>query len=229
MYSNIQYYLIHGVDISRAPRMLNEFNKWGIDSEKVKWLLSPNKNELTPELKKQIVSNIPSYSCGVYMPENGLQLTNGQISCSFKHYLALKDIVKNNYKYSVIMEDNIEFTENIPNRVNIYIKQLNELYPEWDIIFDSNWKKYTENITTENIYVYPKNIYINTNDHGGTRCAHFYLLTLECAKKLVNSYLPLNNAPDWRLNDLFREHNIKCYWAEPSIVSVFPHISTCSS
>jgi GR25 family glycosyltransferase involved in LPS biosynthesis len=209
--------------------MVSEFKKWGIEIEKVKWLLRPNKDEITPELKNLIVSPKPTYSCGVYMPENGLKLTTGEISCIFKHYLALKDIVDNNYKYSVIMEDNIEFTENIPNRVKTYIEQLNNLYTGWDIIFDSNWKKYTETITTENVYVYPKNIKMSSKDHGGTRCCHFYLLTLECAKKIIKDYLPLNNAPDWRLNDLFREHNIKCYWAEPSIVSVFPHNSTCSS
>ena len=30
---NIQYYLIHGVDKQRGPRMISEFEKWG-DTEK---------------------------------------------------------------------------------------------------------------------------------------------------------------------------------------------------
>ena len=44
---NIQYYLIHGVDSSRAFRMVSEFKKWGIEIEKVKWLLRPNKDEIS--------------------------------------------------------------------------------------------------------------------------------------------------------------------------------------
>ena len=36
---NIQYYLIHGVDKQREPRMLEEFKKWNLDNNKVKWIL----------------------------------------------------------------------------------------------------------------------------------------------------------------------------------------------
>ena len=37
--NNTQYYLIHGVDQQRGPRMMEEFQKWGLDNNKVKWIL----------------------------------------------------------------------------------------------------------------------------------------------------------------------------------------------
>lgn len=48
----INYYLIHGVDKSRKPRMKEEFLKWGLDNNKVKWMNYPNKDEISNELYK---------------------------------------------------------------------------------------------------------------------------------------------------------------------------------
>lgn len=166
-----------------------------------------------------------SWCCGSFIRKNSLSL--GVASCSYKHYLSLKDIADSDSEYGVIMEDNIYFIDNIPERISEYIKQLNELYPDWDIIFDSGWATYNECDIIPGCLVYPKNIEINNNNnHGGTRCAHMYLITKKCAKKLSENYLPFNHAPDWYMNDLFRKLNIKSFWGEPSIAQVFPHKST---
>jgi GR25 family glycosyltransferase involved in LPS biosynthesis len=229
MENNIQYYLIHGVDKSRGPRMIDEFNKWGLDNNKVKWILEPNKDSITYEFRKDCVMQQSSTSCGIHTLPNCPHMGNGKISCTYKHYLCLKDIVENNYAYGVIMEDNQFFCGNIPYHVNLYINQLNKLYPDWDVIFDSKWCSYkniSENNVTDDVYVYPKSNNISKYCHGSTRLAQFYILTNECAKKLYENYIPFNHAPDWWMNDLFRKLNIKCFWAEPSISNVFPHIST---
>ena len=112
--TKINYYLIHGIDSSRKERMLNEFKTSGIDNDKVNWILHPNKNEISNELYRKIVNQNPSYSCGIYVHQNSVNL--GVSSCSFKHYLALKSIVENNQEYAVIMEDNMQFMKviNIP-------------------------------------------------------------------------------------------------------------------
>ena len=228
MSTSIQYYLIHGVDASRKPRMEGEFEKAGIRNEDVKWILHPNKNELPDELIRQIVIQSDSQTCGVWKPAGWLG--KGQISCSYKHYLALKDMVENGYDYGVIMEDNMKFIGNVPERVNLYISQLNTMYEEnWDILFDLNYGKYVEGPTFPNIYVYPKSNEINElTGHGGTRCAQFYLLNKACAKKLYENYLPFNNAPDWWMNDLFRKLGIKSFWADPPNVDIWHHVSTAN-
>ena len=224
----IQYYLIHGVDESRKPKMLEQFKLWGLDNKNVKWMIYPNKYDLTEELVSKIVNQQPSISCGLFIGGGNYSMRPGVISCTFKHYLSLKDIVENGYDYGVIMEDSLHFTENINDRVHTYIKQLDEMYPGWDVIFDSSWKSYYEGHTQNGIYVYPKSNAITDKGHGGTRCAHFYLVTKECAKKLYDAYLPFNNAPDWYMNDLFRKLNIRSFWAEPSIAHVTPHESTAN-
>ena len=222
----IQYYLIHGVDTSRKPKMENEFRNCGMTDQQVKWMNYPNKNDITAELYKSIVNQEASWCCGVYVHPNSMRL--GVVSCTYKHYLSLKDIAEGDAEYGVIMEDSLHFTENIPKRMELYISQLNEFYPGWDVIFDSAWKEYGESEVVPGRFVYPKNIEISDQGHGGTRCAHCYLVTKDCARKLCEKYLPFNQAPDWYMNDLFRTLDIKCYWGEPSIAHVVPHVSTAN-
>ena len=226
---NIQYYLIHRVDKSRGPRMMEEFNKWNLDNNKVKWILEPNKDKIDENFRKNVLIQEPSYTCGNYMTQGCPNLSNGQISCACKHFLCLKDIIDNNYDYAVIMEDNQFFCGDIQKRVNLYIEQLNHLYPDWDILFDTKWKSYKdieeENVIND-IYVYPKSNEIGKHVHGGTRLAQFYVLNQKYAKFLYENYIPFNNAPDWWMNDLFRKLNINSFWSEPSISDVFPHVST---
>lgn len=177
---NIQYYLIHGVDKTRGPRMVNEFYRIRINPHLVKWILHSNKDELSQELINQLVVPYHSYSCGHIMYAGAMKL--GQISCSYKHYLALKDIVENNYEYAVIMEDNMVFKdENVPTRMERCIRELNTYYQDWDIMFDYNYGTYTEHHVTPERLVYPKSNDLTDNDHGGTRCATFYLLNKKCA------------------------------------------------
>jgi hypothetical protein len=78
----------------------------------------------------------------------------------------------------------------VPETLERYIHELNTYYPDWDIIFDSDWGKYMEGEVSPDRVVYPKSIEINNFGHGGTRCAHFYLLTQKCAKNLYENYLP---------------------------------------
>jgi len=228
---SIQYYLIHGVDKKREPRMLEEFKKWNLDNTKVKWILQPNKDKIDETFRKKVLIQEHSYTCGNYTFPGCPNIRNGQISCTFKHYLCLKDIVENNYDYGVIMEDNQFFCGDIPHHVNLYIDQLNNLYPDWDIIFDTKWLSY-KNIeeceVKEGIYVYPKSNEVGKYVHGGTRLAQFYILRNKCARKLYENYIPFNNAPDWWMNDLFRKLNINSFWSEPCISDVFPHESTAN-
>jgi hypothetical protein len=225
---NIKYYLIHGVDKERGPRMIEEFNKWNLDNNEVKWILEPNKDKIDEEFRKNVLIQGPSYRCGEYLPSCD-SLRNGQISCTYKHYLCLKDMVENEYDYGVIMEDNQFFCGDIPKHIKLYIDQLNALYPDWDIIFDSKWRSYiiiNEEKLVNGLYVYPKSNEIRNFLHGGTRLAQLYVLNKNCAKKLYENYIPFNGPPDFWMNDLFRKLNIKSFWSEPCISDVYPHTST---
>jgi GR25 family glycosyltransferase involved in LPS biosynthesis len=207
--------------------MMNEFKKWEFDLDKIKWILYPNIDDISEELLDSIVMKEPSYSNGFLVDPGITRRRKGMVCCTYKHYLSLKDIVENNYDYGVIIEDNIYFTGKIPELVDKYIDQLNKHYGEWDILFDANWTSYIEGTIQPGILVYPKSNDITQQCHGSTKTATFYLVKKECAKKLIEHYIPFNNAPDWWMNDLFRKLNIKSFWVEPSFVRVQDkHIST---
>jgi len=205
--------------------MIKEFERIGIDTPSVKWILYPNKDELSDELIREIVVQHDSYCCGVYHPSGHMKL--GQISCSYKHYLALKDIVEFGYDYGIIMEDNMAFKENnVPTRIERYINELNKYYPDWDVLFDYSQGNYTEGEVTPDRFVYPKSNEITDQGHGGTRCACFYMVNQKSARKLYENFLPFNHAPDWFMNDLFRRLNMKSFWVEPPNVDIWIHAST---
>jgi GR25 family glycosyltransferase involved in LPS biosynthesis len=217
---NIKYYLIHNGTEERKEIMTNEFKKWGFDLDNIEWIIHPNKNELDEDLMNQVVLQVPCTSNNRPAPPSRMLLRRGLISCTYKHYLCLKNIVENNYDYGIIMEDSITFLDNIPNLVNKYIEQLNSVYGKWDILFDSNWTRYMESPTQPELLVYPKSNEITDQCHGGTKAAVFYLLTKECAKKLMDNYLPFYDSPDWFMNDLFRKLDIKSFWVDPPMVKV---------
>ena len=204
----IKYYLIHGMDSSRKERMLSEFQHFGIDNNNVSWIVYPNKNDLSDDLIKSITTN-----------ESRSFLSKGQISCTYKHYLALQDFIGSDSEYGVIMEDNMAFYSNVPERVERYLYELNTYYPNWDIIFDLNYNLPSKQIQViENRFVYPSN-YL-------TRCAQFYLFNKKCAKKLYENYLPMETVSDHWMNRLFERHDIQSFWVEPPNVYTYPHIST---
>lgn len=206
--------------------MINEFIKWGFDLNNVKWMEHPNKNEITEDMINTLTIQSPSYTSGILVHPSRIVLRKGLISCTYKHYLCLKDIIENNYEYAVIMEDNIYFKDNIPNLINKYIEQLNQYYSDWDILFDCNWTTYQEGQIKQELLVYPKTNEITKQCHGGTKAASFYLIKNKCEKKLFEHYIPFNNSPDWWMNDLFRKLDIKSFWVEPSVALVRPHVSS---
>ena len=207
-----KYYVIHNLEKYRKDRITSALINNGVNMDDVTFINYPNKKDLTYKIKKKAV-------------QKGIKITDGWIAVSYKHYLALKDIVENSYPYGVIIEDNVgRFLENIPNRLNLYLKQLPE---DWDIVYNSDWISYQE-IDEEQV-VPEKIVYKKSNEitrdqnnevivHGGTKSAQFYMVNLKAAKQLYENFLPFNHAPDMWMNELFRKIGINSYWAEPTLI-----------
>lgn len=221
---NISYYLIHNGDETRLVRMLQEYEKYDLEISKVKLMIHPNKQDLTPELVRRIVIQEPSISNDNPIQPDYVLNRRGLIVCTYKHYLCLDNFINNSSnEYALIMEDNSKYTENVFAMLPTYINQLNTVYGEdnWDILFncvDDTWGKYIYQPIQPGLYVYPKSNEINHMCAGSTKTARFYLVRREFAKKMAAVYLPFNNAPDIWMNDLFRKLGARSFWVEPANV-----------
>lgn len=231
-----RYYLIHGMDPFRKGFMESEFSKNGLRQDEVTWIYYPNKND-----------DFPPNIC-----INPI-LKKGQIACTYKHYLALKDIVENKHEIAVIMEDNIQFKGHIPDAINRYLK---EVPSGWDIIWDSNFvvdhdfcsdslffdgekrSIYSEKMTTVHpngfhTFNYDTQTYFDfkaTNKilykKDESRGANFYIVNKRSAKLLYDNFLPFSNCSDHHYNDLIKRHNLNSYWVEPPNVDKLQRYST---
>lgn len=179
----MKFYLIHGIDSSRKPFMQDQFSKYGIPQEDVTWITYPNKTDYLPP--------------GICIHPT---LTKGQIACTYKHYLALQDIVSKGCELAVIMEDNIEFKGDVPSAIEKYLKDLPK---NWDVLFDSDFLGLTD--TGPIIGCVQKT--------GQSKGANFILVNKQSAKILYHNFLPFNNCSDHHYNDLFKKLNMNVYWA----------------
>lgn len=204
----MKYYLIHGLDKKRRIFMEAQFRHSGISKNDVSWINQPNKDDPLPE---GICSNS--------------SLTLGQVAITYKHYLALQDIVKNKYEVAAIMEDNIEFFANVPEKINVYLKQLPD---NWDLLFDSDFfgLRFTESPVNPERIVYKKKNEGTLQCHGASKGAHFYLVRFDAAKKLLLNFLPFDKVSDHFLNDLIRKLDLNTYWADPPNVHKIQRAST---
>lgn len=209
----VKYYLINGVDRSRDEFMKKEFNKVNIPQDEVIWIKSHNKTELTKEFIEKNSTN----------PPHGFKkMKLGQFSCTYKHYLALKHIVENDIDIGIIMEDNIEFrnelSKDFPKTLSKYLEQIPD---DWDILFESdtlNYKKIGEEHVFPNKYIYKKKNEITKYCHGGTNAANCYIIPLKTAKIFYKEYLPIPIIVDFYMNNLIRNHNLNVYWTYPPVV-----------
>ena len=180
----------------------------GILAPDVTWINHPNKDDPLP--------------VGI---TNNPNLTIGQVAITYKHYLALADIVQKKLPVAVIMEDNIEFLSNVPEKISQYLAQLPT---DWDCVFDSDffgWHFIESPIEPAKL-VYKKSNEPTGQCGGASKGAHFMLVSNKCAEALFNNFLPFSNVSDHFYNYLAKKLNLNCYWAEPPNIHKIERRST---
>ena len=207
-YLTMNYYLIHNLDAARKARMLEEFRRFGVDNNYVKWILYPNKTEIDQYGHAHRVTN---------------GMSRGYIACTYKHYLALGDMVEKMHPRAVVMEDNMEFTCSIPYMLSRWLFELRSA--DWSVLFDSNILEYKEAEVTPSTYVYPKSNEVTGQCHGGSRGASFYMVNLQAARQLHENFLPFEEAVDHWYNILFRKLGLKSFWTQPPNALIAKHDS----
>ena len=217
----MKYYLIT-YDKERYNFMEQQFLKHNIDIKDVEVMNYPNREDLTEDMIRLSYSsdrfkdsNNPIYT-SAYSLEWHNPMPLGLISCSYKHYLCIKNIYDLNLPYGIIMEDNILITKNVKDTVNDYLLEAGE---DWDIIFDGDLC----NLHAPDI-VNGKLLY-SVNQ---TRGLNFYIVSKQGSKKLIDTLLPFSLNLDNFINLLMSEKavDLNVFWAESGMVKKIYRPST---
>lgn len=188
---------------NRKEYLLHEFNKYNIknfsffsnysrDNIDLHELKNFN-HELKNYIKRDITSSELPYVCNFA-----------------NHFTIYLDIIKNNYKKVLIIEDDAILCENFTTIFNNY---LNQLPHDWDMTFLHNGcDMHAPNITPDILwYKVPS-----------TRTVCSYMITLETAKKFVQNLLPIDKHKyfniDHVLNEIIDSLHLQVYWCEPVII-----------
>ncbi|MDR2192727.1 MAG: phosphoribosylglycinamide formyltransferase [Endomicrobium sp.] len=139
----------------------------------------------------------------------------GSASCTYKHLLAYRDVVKNNTVYGIVFENDIVLEKNFNE---IIFKALDEIkargLKNFVISLEDSMLRYvarSKRIKGRLIYANP----------DMTRFAGAYLFDLEYAKNMLN-YVDekgCNDVIDWFINNRGRERIIDIYWLHPTIAT----------
>jgi GR25 family glycosyltransferase involved in LPS biosynthesis len=198
-----QIYIIH-LDclLDRKKSIIEQVNQFGLKNITI--IDAINKNDIDIEKMKEtdMVAYPGIEACKkakVCTCNGGGHQTYkypGRIACMYGHYLVWKDIIKNNHKKCLILEDDFIITKDLHERFD-------KIYPnfptDWELIYFSNsrWvnKTLNEKHSTFGTSGKDYNDSFCTIPFGlkGTAC---YSVTNDCAKKMHDNALPIRAASD---------------------------------
>jgi GR25 family glycosyltransferase involved in LPS biosynthesis len=149
-------------------------------------------------------------------------LNDSKISLIKKHIVAWQEIVELN-EISLILEDDTILDDSFVPKLEFYMSQLNDKH--FDMVFIGNTcdlhipDSIVKNSGTN---VFLKGNYPTTwGGDGASKCSDSYLITPNCARKIVNyiKNMSIINLPcDFLLNEIIRDNHFTVYWVEPTIV-----------
>lgn len=182
--------------VDRRKFMESQFIREKLD---VEWITNYTKEEL---YNTDILKDYPKYFPA---KETNKGLVDGAISLAFKHIHIINDIIKNNYENVIIFEDDAILEDDFIRKLAYRITELPEDY-------DFLWIGQCCGLHASNINA-DKYVYETTS----SRCTHCYMISLNCAKKMIDDLRNIDDAIDWWYNKMIIKYNLKNYWLEPSL------------
>jgi glycosyl transferase family 25 len=215
--NNLITYVIHYTPLKeRKQFLLNEFNKHSLIYH---FIEDYDRENLSDEDLKIFDTNKVKFS---------------MCSNISKHIDTYRNIMNNEYKYSLILEDDVMLDDEFGNKLNKSLKQLPDNYDMLFIGNGCNLHIESSKIKADQ-FIYKKCREPTVwGGNGGTRCTDSYLVSKKGAKKLMNYISKLkegaiNMPSDWWLNEVIRELKLEIYWMEPTIVTQGSQIGKYSS
>lgn len=192
-------YITHWSKLSdRKIKLINDLTNLGITD--YTWVESYDKDTWNVDDIKKEYPFVFEYNSTIKR-----NLRWSEISLVLKHVEIVKDILKNNYKSALILEDDVVFVDNFVEKYNQYLSALPE---DWDAC----WVGTCCNIHAP--YSQGQHLY----KQKGSRCTHAYVISLSCAKKIQDELKNINDCADWFYNLVIDKYNLNNYWVEPPLV-----------
>jgi len=185
-------YIVHYSPlIERKNYLLNKFKESNITN--YTFYEKYNRNETSKEVMSQY-----------FKLDN---LTPAQICITIAHIEIYKEIMEKGYERCLILEDDARLCDNFFDKLRVYY---NAIPADFDLaLINDGCKLHASTIHPSTIwYLIP-----------ATRTCCAYIITRKCCSILIPSIIPFNYAIDAELNQQIIKHNLKVYWAEPTIVS----------
>lgn len=194
-FEDIEFYVLY---ISKREQYIKNIMK--NFSFKPNYILGPKKNNLSLDylIKNNIITS-------KYAKKNNI----GRIACHLGHLKILEEFMKTDKKYAIIFEDDIRFDNHKKIEKNMK-NVLSNLPDKFDIIyFDYCWS-----------FCKKKNYNKYLDYSNNTLCRHFYLITKNGAKIILNNTLPMYKNGDEMYVNLQKNNKLITYDVKPNIFNI---------
>ena len=148
-------------------------------------------------------------------------LRPAELSCTIKHFEAMKKITNETKEFALIVEDDIIPINNFANNFNNYLEKTPK---DWDVIFMGNCCSLRISAHGNN-----NGKVAFLKEHPASKCTDSFLIKKHLAEKITNRQEKFSTIIDWELSYLFHKFNAKVYWWEPHLVLQGSELGTYKS
>lgn len=166
------------------------------------------------------------------------KLDPGEIGCSLSHVMVYKDVIANNYKKVLILEDDVVIDKNTVGLFDTITGELpfdwqllylgyakNEIPPAnagikklfYYLLYATGIKRKFNHTAINNLYPRPYSEHLQKA--GLHDCTHAYAVTKEAAAILLQNQTPLTYAADNLLATVITNGLLKAYTAKPKLIN----------
>ena len=180
-------------DWERMNELNDEMKKNNLDYERFSAVKGSELTDDSPIVKKYFASNLKKYN-------------NNQKGCTLSHISIWNKIKENNYKYTIVMEDDVIIPKNLFSKLDLYLKQLPE---DWDILFLGGNRIIG--------HKYSKNLIVPDISKRGNYGTFAYLIRNKNIDKILNRCKNINLHTDLFMQRELRKDN-KIFFCNPQLV-----------
>ena len=211
-------FLVHYTKLQDRKEFVDfQFSKFGIEAEVI---TEYDKEDLSPtQIDSFYEKNATLYESKItplWEAERFKyrELNMPEISCTIKHFEAIRRASEAASPYSLIFEDDIILVDDFTQRFD---SNLEATPDDWDAIFIGSgcgeWFQQTklDNATKVNDTCF-------LIGHPATNCAEAYLIKKDIAKQVYDGARPFHLISDWELAYQLYALKARVYWWYPSLI-----------